>query len=72
MPFRNIIKSNLKKLDEYDAQNLYEVLLSEVVPTYYSEQEKWIAMMKASHHDTVEDFSAARMIDDYYQLLYNK
>jgi len=70
--FNGTLKERLEKLDQYDSQNLYEVLLNQVLPTYYSDQEQWITMMKESHRDTIEEFSAARMIDDYYQLLYNK
>ncbi|MCK8816260.1 alpha-glucan family phosphorylase [Natroniella sulfidigena] len=62
----------LKKLDEYDLKNLYQVLFNEVLPTYYEKQEKWVKMMQASHEDTYQEFSAARMVEDYYQLMYKK
>ena len=70
--FSGKAEERIKKLDQYDAQNLYEILLSEVVPTYYSEPQEWIEMMKASHEDTYQQFSAQRMIDEYYQRLYSK
>ncbi|MBM7557526.1 alpha-glucan family phosphorylase [Halanaerobacter jeridensis] len=68
--FSGSTKEKVAKLDEYDTKNLYDVLLNEVVPTYYSEQEQWIKMMKTSHRDTYQPFSAARMIREYYQRLY--
>ena len=70
LDFSGSASEKREQLDDYDAQNLYEVLLSEVVPTYYSEQEKWIEMMQASHEDTYQQFSAQRMIEEYYQDLY--
>ena len=58
------------KLDRADAQKLYDLLLTEVVPTYYTKRDKWIEMMIASHQDTYQDFSAHRMINEYYEQLY--
>ncbi len=64
-------KKMKEKLDEYDLENLYDVLLNEVVPTYYEDQDKWVEMMKESHADTYEKFSAKRMLDIYYDLMYS-
>ena len=62
----------VEKLDEYDLNNLYDVMLNQVVPTYYDKQDKWIEMMIESHQDTFEKFSAHRMLNDYYDLVYPK
>ncbi|MFO7819230.1 MAG: alpha-glucan family phosphorylase [Halanaerobacter sp.] len=68
--FSGSVEERREQLDEYDRKNLYEILLTEVVPTYYSKQDKWIEMMIESHEDTFEQFSATRMMHDYYELLY--
>lgn len=59
-----------KDRDEADAESLYKVLLEEVIPTYYQNQEKWMEMMRASIEMSEWRFSAARMVEEYYQYLY--
>ncbi|MGM0502648.1 MAG: alpha-glucan family phosphorylase, partial [Bacillota bacterium] len=70
--FEGSAEEKIKQLDQYDLENLYDVMLNQVLPTYYDDQSKWVEMMIASHQDTFEKFSAARMLNDYYELLYNK
>lgn len=56
--------------DEHDLKSLYRVLLNEVVPTYYDHRPKWIEMMRASIQSSYQAFSAARMVEEYYELMY--
>lgn len=58
-------------LDAHDREALYKVMLEEVVPTYYDHRDKWIDMMKASIMSTKEEFAVKRMLDEYYEHLYN-
>jgi len=57
--------------DEHDLNALYEVLLNEVVPTYYEDKNKWIEMMQASIDSTYDSFSAKNMLEKYYEKLYS-
>lgn len=63
---------NIEELDKHDCDALYNVLLNEVIPTYYENREKWIEMMKQSIKTTREYFSMNRMIKEYYEELYTK
>lgn len=63
--------SNTSLLDENDLKSLYEVLLKKVIPTYYDNRQKWIEMMKASILSTKDYFCVARMLEEYYQKMYN-
>lgn len=56
--------------DLVDAESLYQVLLNEVIPTYYENRSKWLEMMGASIEMSQWQFSAARMLQDYYDHLY--
>ncbi len=58
--------------DEVDRESLYKVLLTEVIPTYYEDKEKWAKMMRASISMATDRFSAARMVHEYYDLMYSK
>jgi starch phosphorylase len=68
--FEGSYDEKLAKLDAHDLNELYNVMLNDVVPTYYDNQDKWIDMMIESHNDTFEKFSANRMLNDYYELVY--
>lgn len=61
---------NETELDNHDREALYNVLLTEVLPTYYDNRKKWKEMMKASILSTQEAFGVKRMLDEYYELLY--
>jgi len=56
--------------DEKDAESLYKVLFEEVIPTYYENRQRWLNMMKDSIRMSGRRFSAERMIEDYYNLMY--
>lgn len=56
--------------DRVDLDSLYHVLLNEVLPTFYEDREKWVAMMRASIEMSQWRFSAARMLREYYDYMY--
>lgn len=57
--------------DDADFENLMRILEKEVIPTYYQDQPKWIAMMKQSMEDVVPQFGADRMAQEYYEQMYS-
>lgn len=63
---------NIQELDSHDLKSLYNVLLEEVIPTYYNNQEKWIEMMRNSILSTKDQFNVKRMLNQYYKKLYIK
>jgi starch phosphorylase len=60
------------KQDQHDLKALYHVLQREVLPTYYQHREQWIKMMRQSVQSTREKFGMKRMLDEYYEKLYQK
>lgn len=58
--------------DTVDLESLYKVLLGEVIPVFYDNRTKWKEMMRASIEMSQWKFSAARMVEDYYKLMYVK
>ncbi|HHT48241.1 MAG TPA: alpha-glucan family phosphorylase [Firmicutes bacterium] len=59
-----------KDQDTHDRDALYRVLRTEVIPTYYQQRSKWLAMMGASIEMAQEQFSTARMLKEYFAQLY--
>lgn len=58
--------------NQHDLQALYKVLFHEVIPTFYNNPDRWHDMMRASIDMSHYKFSAARMIREYYELMYRK
>ena len=56
--------------DRNDAQALYQVLETEVMPRYYADRRAWVEMMRASVAMSSWRFSSDRMVEDYFRLLY--
>ena len=56
--------------DKADSLALYDTFENKVIPTYYDNRTKWLEMMQASIASCKERFSAVRMVEDYYSLLY--
>ncbi|MCL4439928.1 MAG: alpha-glucan family phosphorylase [Firmicutes bacterium] len=58
--------------DERDMRTLYKVLLTEVIPTFYNDKSRWHNMMRASIDMANYQFSAHRMLREYYDVMYYK
>ncbi len=63
-------------IDAQDAESLYRILESEVVPAYYRRDEndlpiEWIRRMKSSLATLTHQFSSDRMVKDYIEKIYN-
>lgn len=56
--------------DDNDSKSLYKVLKEEVIPTYYDNNGKWVDMMGKSIEMSTWNFSAARMVREYYEKMY--
>ncbi len=56
--------------DEHDANSLYDVLLNQVMPTYYEDKGKWKEMMAESVKSTYDQFSVKSLLKEYYRELY--
>ncbi len=57
--------------DRRDAAAIYRVFEEEVMPRFETDRTAWVTMMRASIAMSQERFSARRMVEDYYRLLYS-
>lgn len=64
------VPKKVAEQDKRDAKFLSDVLLCEVIPTYYENREKWLKMMQASINTVTNEFSVGTMIKNYYEKLY--
>ncbi|MDX1667551.1 MAG: alpha-glucan family phosphorylase, partial [Saprospiraceae bacterium] len=63
--------------DELDAETLYNVFETDIIPTYFEEEEKgiskkWIGYIRNIIADVAPYFTMKRMLDDYYRKYYEK
>lgn len=56
--------------DKTEANNLLNVLESEIVPLYYDSPAKWNKVVKTSMKDVLPEFDSGRMAKEYYEKLY--
>ena len=56
--------------DKIDANNLYDILESKVIPTYYDHPKKWQEIVFNGMDDVIPEFTTQRMADDYYKKLF--
>jgi starch phosphorylase len=57
--------------DQYDLDQLYEILEKQILPLYYDNYETWRQVVKNGMKDVRYQFDSNRMADEYYSLLYN-
>ncbi|HUC81569.1 MAG TPA: alpha-glucan family phosphorylase [Flavisolibacter sp.] len=65
-------KVNVQEQDQYDLDQLYKVLNSEILPLYYEDQPTWRQIVKNGMRDVQITFNSNRMAEEYYDLLYNR
>ncbi len=58
------------ELDAHDLDALYNILINEVLPTYYDNKARWIDMMADSINSIKDYFGVKRMLDEYYNKMY--
>lgn len=56
--------------DNFDLQNLYEVLENEILPTYYERPDQWRKIQKTAMDEVKVAFNSDRMADEYYKKIY--
>jgi starch phosphorylase len=56
--------------DQYDMDQLFDILEKKILPMYYEQPEKWRAMIHNGMRDVQVEFDSNRMAREYYEKLY--
>ncbi|MBL7745002.1 MAG: alpha-glucan family phosphorylase, partial [Chitinophagaceae bacterium] len=56
--------------DQYDLDQLYEILEKQILPLYYDDHATWRDVMKNGMRDVRFQFDSNRMAHEYYDQLY--
>ncbi len=71
VPPRDYENMHVQDQDQYDLDQLYEILNKQILPTYYDAPDTWRQIVKNGMRDVRFRFDSNRMADQYYTLLYN-
>lgn len=61
-----------EEINNIESGNLYDLLEKTIVPMYYTDQKKWLGIMKAGAADVAPAFESGRMADEYYTKMFKK
>lgn len=61
---------SVQEQDQYDLDQLYDILEKEILPLYYDMPDKWRQVVKNGMQDVRFQFESNRMADEYYRLMY--
>lgn len=69
--------ANQQFQDELDAENIYNLLETDIIPAYFERNtndvpERWVSYIKNNVSEIVPHFTMKRMLDDYFSRYYNK
>lgn len=64
------LTQSVQEQDAFDAENLYTLLETVILPMYYDRPDEWLHLMRTSMRDIVPNFDADRMAVDYAEQLY--
>jgi starch phosphorylase len=62
----------VQEQDQYDLDQLYEILNNHILPLYYEDYPTWRQIVKNGMRDVQIRFDSNRMAEEYYELLYNR
>ncbi|MDB5197843.1 MAG: hypothetical protein JWP88_2214, partial [Flaviaesturariibacter sp.] len=65
-------KMSTQEQDQYDLDQLYDILQKEILPLYYDDHNTFRQIVKNGMRDVQVQFDSNRMAEEYYNLLYNQ
>jgi len=70
VPKADYLNMSVYEQDNYDLNELYDILENEIVPTYYENPKKWRTITQNAMDDVKTAFGSDRMADEYYKIMY--
>lgn len=70
VPVADYENLHIQEQDEYDLNQLYDILENQILPLYYDNHDNWRQITKNGMRDVRFRFDSNRMADEYYRLLY--
>jgi starch phosphorylase len=64
-------KMTVQDQDQYDLDQVYDILENQILPMYYERFDVWRQIVKNGMRDVRFQFDAGRMANEYYEKIYN-
>lgn len=71
VPKADYAHMSVHEQDDYDLNQLYDILENQILPLYYENRDTWKQITKNGMRDVRFQFESNRMAQEYYDLLYN-
>ena len=70
VPMADYANMAVHEQDQYDLDQLYEILEKEILPMYYTDYHSWRRIITNGMKDVRIQFDSNRMANEYYKMLY--
>jgi len=70
VPPVDYINMTVEEQDQYDLDQLYNILENEILPLYYNDYDTWRQIIKNGMRDVQVQFDSNRMAEEYYDIMY--
>ncbi len=70
VPKADYDKMSTQEQDDYDLDELYKILESQIVPMYYEDRNTWREITQNGMKDVRFQFDSNRMAEEYYEKMY--
>ncbi len=61
----------IEEIDRLDYLTMMEKLEEVIIPMYYNNEKEWLTIAKNGMNDIIAYFSSSRMVEEYYEKLYD-
>jgi glycogen phosphorylase len=72
VPEADYTKMTVQEQDQYDLDQIYDILEHQILPLYYDDPNTWRQIVKNGMRDVQFQFDSNRMANEYYELLYSQ
>ena len=70
VPKADYANMTVEEQDQYDLDQVYDILLNQILPLYYDNYDTWRQIAKNGMRDVRYQFDSSRMADEYYTKMY--
>lgn len=70
VPPADYVNMTTEEQDNYDLEQLYNILEKEILPIYYDTPDTWRQIVKNGMRDVQVRFDSNRMAEEYYEIMY--
>ncbi len=71
VPSADYTQMSIQQQDQYDLDQLYDILENQILSVYYSDKRAWRGVVQEGMRRVLKDFESNRMAREYYEKMYS-